>query len=60
MKHVTGTKVRGPEPSEPFDTEAPDTAHATIGFGIYSAGFWSYFGSIFPHYTPISSLWDEM
>lgn len=38
-------------PSKPFSI-----AHKATGFGVYTAGFQSCFGSIFPHYVPFLPL----
>lgn len=38
---------------------APDARQGTLGFGICSAGFCSYFGRIFPGGNPIPLFWNE-
>lgn len=38
--------------SESFEIKVADAGHGATGFAVCPAGFCSYFGSVFPHYTP--------
>jgi hypothetical protein len=51
--------IKGVEPacwrgraSESFEIKVANAGHGAAGFAVCPAGFWSHFGSVFPHYTP--------
>lgn len=43
----------------PIPLEPRDARHGTIGLDVFSMGFWSCFGPIFPCYAPIPPFWNE-
>lgn len=53
---VVGNKAgRGQVPSP---LEPRDARHGTIELDVFSMGFWSCFGPIFPCYAPIPPFWN--
>lgn len=36
-----------------------DIRHGDAKFGVYPAGFWTGFGSVFPHHAPFPHFWND-